>query len=123
MNEEEAKALFDRMHQPSTEAATDTPFSEEEMAEIRARATGNVSAEQALCIDFWGPELQPKDHQPRPGLLQVRGSATAGGCRWTLFDPLYIRNKRQKDGWMQWSQMVMRHKEQCQACREGTSVM
>lgn len=123
MDEAEAKALFERMHVKSTEIAVDVsdrPFTAEEIEALRKPT---VTAEEALCIDFWGEEQRPKNHQLRPGSLMVRGHAVAGGCLFVLFDPLYIRSQKQVDGWKNWSGMLIRHKEQCLACRKGTAMM
>lgn len=123
MSEADARKLFETMHEPSTEEATDAPYTEAELEEIRNRVSEDVKPEEALCVDFWGPEHQPKDHQPRPGYLMVRGHAVAGGCIYMLFDPLYIRTKEQRKGWDRWTQMLFSHKRQCKACSTGKAIL
>jgi hypothetical protein len=104
------------------EEATDAPYTEAEMAEIRARARGEV-AEELLCVDYWTDELKPKHHQPRPGALSLKGSPRNAGCLFVLADPFAFTDKRNKDGFAKWSQMHLTHKEQCAACRAGTSIL
>lgn len=124
MTEEEARALFERMHVKDTSAAvsvSEQPFTDEEIEKLRE--LNQPTPEESLCIDFWGPEKQPKDHQHRPGSLSERGHAVVGGCLYVLFDPPNISTNRGADGWKKWAEMVLKHKKQCLACRTGKAVM
>lgn len=123
MNDDEVKKLHDAMLAPDDGELTDAPYTEEELEVIRARARGDQPAEELLCIDHWAEELQPKNHQLRPGYLMVKGAAVAGGCKYVLFDYLRFITPKQLEGWKRWSQMTLTHKKQCLACRLGTSVL
>lgn len=123
MNADEAKKLHDSMLAPDEGEATTAPYTDEELELIRARARGDQPAEELICVDYWADELKPKGLQPRPGYLMHRGSPIAGGCRFVLHDALFIRGKREEEGWKRWSEMTIKHKNQCQACQMGTSLL
>lgn len=103
-----------------TSEATDKPYTDEELEEIRARARGDIKAEEALCTDFWSDDIRPRPHHPRPGALVVRGSPIAFNCRYMLVD--YYRFSSDKR-FERWIDMIHKHKSQCLACRQGTSIL
>jgi hypothetical protein len=102
--------------------ATDAPYTEAEMEEIRGRARG-AFAEDMLCVDYWSDDLKPKHHQPRPGALSLKGSPRNAGCLFVLAEPFQFTSERNKNGFAKWSRMQLGHKEQCAACRAGTSIL
>jgi hypothetical protein len=126
MSEAEARALFERMHSADTSGAVDVaeqPFTDAEIERLREQAQVDIKPEEGLCVDFWGPELQPAGHQPRPGSLSVRGHAVSFECFFMLADPQSISTKQGADAWKKWAAMVLKHKSQCLACRTGKAIM
>lgn len=126
--EEMAKlAVLHAANVESKQEATDAAFTPEEMEEIRARARGDLditaTAEERLCVDYWGADLQPKNHQPRPGTLSIKGHAVSAGCNYVLADPFPYTAKKNEQGWKLWRHATLTHKEQCLACRLGTSIL
>jgi hypothetical protein len=117
-------ATFAALHEQNLQAkeeATDAPFTEAEMEEIRARARGD--AKDVLCIDYWSDDLKPKNHQLRPGALSLKGAPTNAGCRYMLADAYPFTSDRNKDGFKYWMKAHLDHKAQCAACRSGMSIL